>query len=192
MKWWYHWNLKDIKGYFDQVEGKRWLICVNNCPVSPELIAGRKITVRAGGETGLRRLGQYLHNIGTVSYFSPWPDKASEDYTPSGRAGRLLARFRQTPDPRLEVTLRQELRSAGAVARARLGVIPWPIKVFERYALEPLESVILELAAKGLYAQPINDLHESKIDGLRLLSDLAAALASKDKGGQGRRSTQNF
>ena len=185
MKWWYHWHLAEITGYFDNSSGGDWVVCVNKSPVNPELLAGRKITIK--GQP--RRLGRYLHTIGTVSYFDPWPGKDGEDFTPTGRAAKLLARWKQEPTPAGEVPLRQELKTAGAVARVAMGKTDWPIRVFERYALEPLEAVILELNARGLYAAPINDLHESKIDGLKLLADLAAALASGARTG---RPTKNF
>lgn len=169
MAWLFHWQSAQIKGYFDKLDGGRWAICVNKSPVPPELLAGRKITLKSEGQEKQRRLGRYLHSIATVAYFDVWPGKDNEDFYPPEQLRNLLSRYKTEPRPEIERDLRQRLKTEGARERVRLGVTDWPICIFERYAMEPLENLILAMAAAGLCAQPINQFHESRIDGMQLV-----------------------
>lgn len=171
----YHWETAlKISGYFEKSEN-RWLICVNKCPVDPQLLAGRKITVRAEGENRPRRLGKYLHNISTVSYFLTWPGKENDDFWPpkfiQNEFRKLRIEIRPEKRNEIERDLRQQLKTQAARERIRLGATDWPIEVFERYTLEKLDDELLSQCGAGLCRLPINQFYNSQIDGLRLLND---------------------
>lgn len=152
----YHWETTDIIGEWAKIGGVYHIMidCDRHGISDPTMLIGRCVTVK-----GIRqRLGdldrEYRHGC---HYYRPWK---IEDFNASPA---LQDRLRQgylldgQSRKKWERDLRQDLKSIGARCRNyRPG--PRYICAWERWALEPLEGVILRMAANGLAELPANQL----------------------------------
>ena len=152
----YHWETTDIVGEWAKIEGDYYVAidCKRYGVADPTMLIGRCVTVK-----GLRqRLGdlgrEYRHGC---HYYRPWKiddfnaSPALQERLRQGYmlAGKELAKW--------ERDLRQDLKSMGARARnSRQG--PRYICAWERWALEPLEGVLLRMVSLGSGELPANQL----------------------------------
>lgn len=164
----YHWETTDIIGEWAQINGD-WHIMVDcgryEIP-DPTMLMGRCVTVK---ETR-QRLGElsreYRHGC---NFYKPW---RIEDFNASpGLMDRLRRGYLLTGKERKrwEWELRMYFKSIAARARnTRPG--PAYLCAWERWALEPLDGILCNIAANGLGELPANQLElASEVDLTPLL-----------------------
>ena len=152
----YHWETITIQGEWAKVEGDYYVAidCRRYGIPDPTMLEGRCVSVK-GLKQRLGGLGrEYRHGC---NHYRPWKIadfNASPALQERLRLGYTLPGAERK---KWESDLRKDLKSIAARARnERPG--PFYLCAWERWALEPLEAIVLSMAAADLCPYPENQL----------------------------------